>query len=400
MAYQFNSFRASKPVVRLIDPVNMVYEVFFVLYDETGKKHFMRYKAGINSLPKSERKTQAHAMAVVLWEALQDNWHPLREKYPNFNKPRPVIQNMLLPDALEYALKQKKNTLSKFSFPDYRGCVRFMNAAAKNSGHYYVAVQEMSRADIRAIVLQAREQHNWSNKARNKYLTIFKALLSVLVDEDILKFNPAAGMKNDPEEQTLGYKRLTDDQKELIAEHLLLKAPDFFEYLMFIYDDGIRRKETLLLQVRDINLQAQEITIRPEVAKTNRARIVPITDTLMQILISRQIWELPADYYIFSRNKFKPGPEPYHPNVPTGWWYKLVQEELKIDCKMYSLKHKGADDKILANVELDALRNLYGHRSQQMTEGYARAVKGKYKQQIIDRAPAFAKVVEMRKKVQ
>lgn len=56
---------------------------------------------------------------------------------------------------------------------------------------------------------------------------------------------------------------------------------------------------------------------------------------------------------------------------------------------MYSLKHKGADDKILAGIDLDALRELYGHRSKYMTEKYARAVKDLYRKQIIDNSPDF-----------
>jgi len=50
MAYQFNGFRATKPVVRLIDELHFVYEVFFIVYDPDGKKHYFRYKKGINSM--------------------------------------------------------------------------------------------------------------------------------------------------------------------------------------------------------------------------------------------------------------------------------------------------------------------------------------------------------------
>lgn len=74
---------------------------------------------------------------------------------------------------------------------------------------------------------------------------------------------------------------------------------------------------------------------------------------------------------------------------PTNWWRKLVIEGLGIDCKMYSLKHKGADDKIKAGIDLDALRHLYGHGSKQMTEYYARGLREAYKQQIIRLAPSI-----------
>jgi len=398
MAYQFSGFRATKPVARLADVSKNIWEVFFALYDSTGKKHNMRYKHGINCLVKSKRKLQAEANADVLWDALQNKWNPLLEKYPNFNKqadPAPSI--VLFADALDIAVAEKKRILSRYSMYDYNGCVRFMKAAAKITGHYFTKVSSLERKDIREILNAAREENGWTNQARNKYLSIFRALLSVLVDEkEVMKFNPAKGIKDEPMEESMGYKRLTDAEKETIADHLLLNAPDFFEYLMFIYDDGIRRKETLLLQIQDFNLTTREIHIRPEVAKTNKARIVPITDTIMQILLQRQIWNYPGTHYLFSNEKFKPGPVAYHPNTPTNWWRDLVIKGLKIDCKMYSLKHKGADDKIMADIDLDVLRTLYGHKSKQMTEIYAKAVKGKYKQKIIDNAPAFAKVVKMK----
>jgi integrase len=154
-----------------------------------------------------------------------------------------------------------------------------------------------------------------------------------------------------------------------------------------------------MLQVRDVNMIRREIRIRPEVAKTNNARTVPITSAIMAILEARDIYNLPPDYYIFSSNNFKPGTEPYHPNTPTNWWRKLVIIGLGIDCKMYSLKHKGADDKIESGISLEVLRSLYGHKSYQMTEIYAKAVREKHKQQIIDNSPAFAKVVQMKRKV-
>lgn len=395
MAYQFNGFKATKPVARSCG-VKDAWEVFFALYDPTGAKHNMRFKKGINCLPVDQRRLQAQANADVLWEALNNKWNPLVDKYPHFSDKTTIV---LFAEGLDQALEEKKKVLSKFSLYDYSGCVRFMKAASKKTGHYYSRLSELEKKDIRIILNQARETNKWNNQARNKYLSIFRALLSVMVDQELIKFNPAKGIKDEPVDESMGYKRLTDEEKETIADHLLLKFPDFFEYLMFIYDDGIRRKETLLLQIKDFNLTTREILIRPEVAKTNKARIVPITDTLMQILLRREIWSFPSDYFLFSNDKFKPGAAPYHPNVPTSWWRKLVIEDLKIDCKMYSLKHRGADDKLLAGIDLDTLRTLYGHKSKQMTEVYARAVKGKYKQKIIDNAPVFAKVVEMKKRV-
>jgi len=50
-------------------------------------------------------------------------------------------------------------------------------------------------------------------------------------------------------------------------------------------------------------------------------------------------------------------------------------KKLGIEKHQYALKHTGADDKILAGVPLEALRDLYGHSSKLMTEKYARIWK-------------------------
>lgn len=397
MRYQFNGFSATKPIARIIDAGKSIYDVFFYAQPDKGSKKQMRYKAGINDQPEEKRAAQAKAMAAVYWDALNEGWNPFIDRYPDFSPKAPQSPILTFNDGLDYALRVKRPMLSKYSMYDYDGCARFMKAAAAKTGHLYMKVEEIKRKDVRAIVMLAREMNNWTSQARNKYLTILRSMFSVLEQDDLIDMNPAFRIKDEPVPVTLGYKRLTDVEKERIADHLLQIAPEFFEYLMFIYDDGIRRKETLLLQVQDIRMGTREIRIRAEVSKNNRERLVPITDTLLQVLIGRRIWDYPPDYYIFSSNKFRVGRSQYHPNVPTTWWRELVQKQLGIDCKMYSLKHKGADDKILAGVNLDALRNLYGHRSQQMTEVYARAIKGKYKDEIIDKAPVFAKIVEISK---
>lgn len=399
MAFQFQGFKATKPVISLIDADKMQYEVIFFVYDPDGIKHPKRFKKGINCLKQSERKAQAESTADVLWEALNyHNWNPLHQKYPSFKKEEEDLVQHDFNSALDHALKVKKKELSPFSYYDYVGCARFMKAAAKECGLLHSLLKDIKRKHIRMIVATAKEQRNWSNKARNKYLSLLRSLLTIFVDEDRLEYNPAYRIKDEKTEETEGFKRLTDEEKEKIAAHLYDSSIDYFEYLMFIYQDGIRRKELLLIQIKDINLERREITIRPEVAKTNNTRKVPITDDLMEILLRREVWNHPKEWYLFSSDKFRPGEDHYHPNTPTGWWCRLVQEDLGIDCKMYSLKHKGADDKIEAGIDLDILRTLYGHRSKQMTEIYARAVKEKYKQQLINKSPVFAKVIPLRKK--
>lgn len=371
-----------------------------ILIYPPGKKPVpYRFSKGINCRKPYERHDIAREFADQFWDALKDGWNPLTLKYPQWTEEKRKLQVLTFHTGLEYALKLKKETLSKWSFPDYRGAVRFMQKAAKECGLGDIPIENIDRKDVRLIVSTAKELNEWSANARNKYLSLLKSLLTALVDDDDkLKNNPAHGIKDEKIVKGPGYKRLTDREHDLIVQTLYTNYPDYFEYVMTIEDVLIRRKELLMIQAGDINLSARQLTIREEVAKTNTERKIPITDDFMDVLLRREIYKLPKNWYIFSSDKFKPGPLQYHPNSPTNWWRNIVIKGLGINCKMYSLKHLGADKKLLAGISIETLKDLCGHKSIQMTEIYAQEIKNIRANEIIAKSPSYmAKVVQMKK---
>lgn len=398
MSTPFKGFKATKPLARLARKDPPEYEVFFTYYDDAGKKYFYRYKKGINKGPMAERKINAQACAEVLWDGLIKGWNPLKHKYPSFEDELKGMITPTLGNSLDHCLKVRTEHLSIYTTYGYKYCVKHIKRAAKECGLLDAPLNTIDRKDIRLIVATAKEMNGWNNYMRNRYMTWLKTLLSVLVDEEVIPINPAAGIKKEKCSAGPGFKRLTDQEKERVVSHLSAVAPLFLEFVMFIYQAGIRRKELSLVQVKDINLQSRQLKIRADVAKTNVERIVPLADDLVEIIMRRNVWALPGEYYLFSKDNFKPGPSPYCPAVSTNLWKKLVIQGLGIDCKMYSLKHKGADDKIESGISIQALKTLYGHSSIQMTEIYAQAVKKKYHDEIIAKSPTFtAKVIPLKK---
>jgi integrase len=396
MAIQFSGFRATRPVARVIDPEKQHYEVFFIIYDQQGRKRVNRFKRGINTLPRHKRKPEAEELAFAFFEALQKGWNPLVHRTPFFSEEH---QGSLpaFNQALDYCLGVKAKTLARGSLYNYKSITSFLKQGATLSGYDRTRVNLIERKDIRLILEAAREKNDWTSRGRNQAMAILKSLLAVLVEEDKIKINPVVGIKKEKEPEAPGYKRLTDAEKETVSRTLAEQAPAYLEFLVFLYQTGIRPKELLLIKTSDINLLKREITVQREVSKTRKKRVVPITDDLAEILTARQISSLRPEWYLFSVKNFSPGPTKYWPTAGARWWRKYVIKGLGIDCKLYSLKHKGADDKILAGLPLDALRSLYGHANVQMTERYVSTLKERYKQQIIASAPTFAKVVQMKK---
>ena len=57
--------------------------------------------------------------------------------------------------------------------------------------------------------------------------------------------------------------------------------------------------------------------------------------------------------------------------------------------KNYNKRLAEANAKILAGMDLDALRELYGHTSKLMTTKYATVVKEVYRKQIMENSPDY-----------
>jgi integrase len=249
-----------------------------------------------------------------------------------------------------------------------------------------------------------------------KSIGIKRAWLSsiVLKDWEIIDISPAAGLKDMPEVETNKFIPYTDEEKKIIREYLFLNHYRFFTYLMLIYHCGVRPKEILCLQIKDIDLHTQTITINPSIetenSKTKKIRVVPINDFLMPYLREMRLQDYPKSFFVFgspfpqgdgNRGSSKEGrgvghPDYFKPSATqikrdsvTKFWKKVVIDKLGINKYMYAMKHTGANEKILAGIDLDALRELYGHSSKLMTEKYAKVIKEVYRKQIMEKSPEF-----------
>ncbi len=73
----------------------------------------------------------------------------------------------------------------------------------------------------------------------------------------------------------------------------------------------------------------------------------------------------------------------------TKLWKSHVIDSLGINKYMYSMKHSGADEKILSGISLDALQDMYGHSSKLMTKKYITKLKEVYHREIISKSTDF-----------
>ncbi|OXB01761.1 hypothetical protein B0A75_04785 [Flavobacterium oncorhynchi] len=376
-----------------------------VKYDDLSKPWFVyfrynqklfRYKFGINYINNyKKRLIEANSIRDVLHDKLRNGWNPnIPDVVNNF-------KSMTFSEALDFALEKKAAYLEKKTFCGYESTVKFIKNALPSTNLKNLLICDTKRAHIKLLIEKTMEQRKWSNKSFNKNLGYLKAVLSELTQWDIIENNPAHGIKSLKVGEVTAFTPATDDEVKLIKEKILSDFPSFYPYIISIFHTGIRPEELLHIQIKMIDLNKSQIILPPEITKTNIERIVPINQFLKAYFEEMNLSQQNKNFYVFGSNReysnrglkkdldFVPGPRKLSRHCASKLWRKLIKNQLEINVDMYSLKHLGANKKILAGVELDALRELYGHTSKMMTLRYAKIIKEVNRQQILEKSPDF-----------
>lgn len=358
-----------------------------------------RYKKGINYIKnKSERLIEAKILAEAIRKKLKEGWNPEVSKLPARKNPN----QFTIAEALDFAFNKKSKNLADKTKSGYQCTIRFVKKAISDLGYDFLPIKETKRVHVKEILEHIQNFRQLSNNAYNQHLAFLQAVLSELIQWDIIEVNPAHKIKKLPTEEKFSNKPANQHEHEKIKTHLQFRDPNFYLFIMSIFHTGIRPKELLLIQIKMIDLKAQEIKLPPEITKTAKERIVPINNHFI-IHLKKHIesHDPKPDYYLFGSHRtpgtgnlgsmidFIPGPTKIKRDTATYRWQKLIKKELQINVNMYSTKHAGANAKIIAGMNLDSLRELYGHTSKLMTEKYATVIKEIHRKQIMDNSPDF-----------
>lgn len=422
---QVNQKNYTTPVVCSANPSDWYINLRFF---HAGKWHQRRFRKQLNRIAdKKERKRQFDVLCELLTEWLAAGWNPILDpefKERNIIKPTGLAR-MTFNEAMSFALEKKRADIAKKSYIDYHNILEITKDAAVDSGISNMPIILVERVHIMDLLERLFNDRKMSNHRYNSYLGAIRSMFSTLESWNVCKYNPAFKIKEKPVAESNKYKTYTDAEKIKIADFLAARHPRLLVFIQTIYHTGIRPKELLLLQVKDIDLTKQIITISPDLerenSKTKNIRRAPISNFLLPFISAMNLSNYPANFYVFG-SPFEPGkgnggsgsqkggisgamrtdflrPSPFHAkrDTVTRLWKTLIKDELGIDKYMYAGKHTGADDKILAGIDLDTLRNLYGHTSKYMTSTYAKAIQEVFNSEIREKSPAFtgAKVIKI-----
>ncbi len=353
-----------------------------------GKKY--QYKRGINRFKGKQREKEAEKLKKALSDLLKKNWNPETQQN-HFNL-------IYADEAIKFALNKRCEKVAHKTKVGYSYAIKLLLIEFKKRNYDCYEIKEIKRSHVRECLKAMQESKSASNKWYNKYLGFIKAVFTELVHWDMIDTNPVFLIPSEKVERNEGYKVATKEEAQKIKEFLEYEYRNFYRLMVLEYHTGIRPAEMLSIKCKDVDMRNRVIQLCAEDTKTSQFRNVPMCTQVFELISELDLSN--GNHYLFGTKgeygkkvdyskEYIPSLKKSEVNKISKRWNTLIQKGLGIDICFYSWKHYGANQKILAGMELDTLRELYGHNSKLMTLRYAKNVKEVYLRQIMDRSPDF-----------
>jgi len=266
-------------------------------------------------------------------------------------------------------------------------------------------VIEATREDVVAYIAEMTQRPNprgdavrylhsgvgLANATMQQRLTVVRLLYGYFIDERIrcAEQNPVGRGRFTPGRAFAGkrdrgllrhYERLPwipgDDEWEAIL--LAASAEPVRNRLMLLlaYDGALRRSELVALTLRDLAFPHQQITVRPEVAKNGRGRVVMFGEVARELL-QHYLYERAATGVdggpLFRSQSDRNRAQGLRPDA----WDKVVAriaEEAGLTHRFttHTPRHLRLTDLARAGLDLHAIAQYAGHRSLETTKLYIR----------------------------
>lgn len=228
-----------------------------------------------------------------------------------------------------------------------------------------------------------------ANSTMQQRLTVVRLLYDYLIDERIRldqrnpvgkgKFTPGRAFAGKRERGILRHYELLpwlpgDDEWDRILDAAKPEPLRNRLMLLFAYDGALRRSELVALQVHDISFPHQQITIRPEIAKNGRGRVVmygEVARDLLQAYLEERAEEEISGGFLFrsqsDRNRAQA--------MTADSWDKVVtrlakRAGLHHRFTTHTPRHLRLTDLARCGMEIHTIAQYAGHRNLETTKLY------------------------------
>lgn len=205
---------------------------------------------------------------------------------------------------------------------------------------------------------------------------------------------------------------LEPEEAQRFLECLSKEGVFWRAYFTVLLLTGLRRSEALGLQWQDLNTEEMTISVERNVTrdetsedkiavrkpKNGRSRIVPMTETVYDLLLQRkreqreQVGSVLPNAYIFGRadNPYRP----IYPTSPTRKMARFIEKNGLKHVSPHCLRHSFATIGLLSGADLRVISETLGHASVEVTARHYAAVVDQLKR---DAAEGVEKILSKKK---
>lgn len=338
---------------------------FYYRDPDTNKMIRKRFYGDINDLTSvTARKKRARDWAKLIDKNLKN------ETLPSF-----VGYSKKVNVGLEQAIRQKAKYVTPENIKQYEMVYRNLMTYFKLVSLDQVNLDYIQRKHILNWLkwIQAKKT-DVKVSTINTYLRYTKAIFQHLVENDVIKHNPASNVKRLPQKITTSNEPLSKSEQRTISEYLEEHDPRFYTFIAFMYHSGLRPKQILRLQVKDIDLEQCVIKASGDTNKIGLQQVKAIPEHFTERIRNHLQGSEPNVYVFGSRPHLNPSDKPALRDSVTKKWQRIVKRKLGINKSMYSIRHKSAADMYYDGIDIKTISIFLGHRSIVTTEKYLRSI--------------------------
>jgi integrase len=287
-------------------------------------------------------------------------------------------ENITLDAAIKIFISyHEKHQSRKATIYTYKSKLNHLATAYPNK-----ALSEITTKDLESFLIQKVANNDYSQKSISLAKRTFNTFFNIMIDEGYTTINPTTSINRkiksfkEVEQVHIPY---SNTEVKSIMEYLDLYDAYTAMFCRFIYFTCLRPSELKQLQVRDISIQNQTITIRANVKKVTKVikdDVINIPTNFIPYLEKLNLSEYPENYYVLGSTKTIVGDKMIGKNLPYNRLIKCLKA-LKLDGKgkdLYSFKHTSNIAKWKAGNSIEAIMQANRHTNIQQTLTYLKNI--------------------------
>lgn len=375
---------------------------FSVFNPASGKMQPFRKYDGFAELKTVEERKKHAQKQIKKWKTkLLSGWNPF------FEADKILYNNRLRYETRVRRTGSETETTKNFAYYSSRyldHCRNILQLAPATITCYksklrifgqFLTKRKISNVSIRFYNIDTINEFNkylitdrqLDGKILNDYNEMLKRFFKHCIKEEkVITNNPCDDVRRykESEKHHIAFNKAYIQR---MRNTLINNDPWLWLMIQFLYGTLMRPKELRFLQIKHICWEDGTIRMPAEITKNDKDRVITIPDWLLDELLKAKYNEYPPEYYLMSKFK-KPGEKPVSKNFLYKK-HKAVTMGLNLPqgYDLYSWKHTGVQQLLLASVDIKFIQMQLGHRSLDEMIPYCDELRSQANEQIRVKAP-------------